>query len=110
MPRRKRKRRVFPRGYYSLTEVVQKINNGQVLITPNAEGDAYLLFGWVLSDIEDVYRKLKPRHFYKTAPAKAKPGVYLDFYKATIYGERIYTHFYIDYVLNLLVINSFKEQ
>jgi len=107
---RRRKRRVAPGSYYSLTEVVQKINNGQVLIKPNAARDAFQLFGWGLSDIKDVYRKLQPRHFYKTDPSKAKAGVPLDFYKATINGERIYTHFYINDKSNLLVINSFKEQ
>jgi hypothetical protein len=105
-----RKQRVAPKSYYSLTDVVQKINDGQVLIKPNAERDAYQLFGWVVSDIKDAYRKLQPRHFYKTDPSKAKAGVYLDFYKATINGERIYTHFYINDKSNLLVINSFKEQ
>lgn len=105
----RRKRRIATRSYYSLTEVVQKINNEQVLIKPNAVTDAFQLFGWGLSDIEDAYRKLQPRHFYKTDVSKVIPGVYLDFYKATINGERIYTHFYINNK-STLVINSFKRQ
>jgi len=105
----KRKRRVAPRSYYSLTEVVQKINNGQVLIRSNAVRDAFQLFGWRLSDIEGAYRKLQPKHFYKTSVSKAKARVYLDFYKAAINGERIYTHFYINDE-STLVINSFKRQ
>jgi len=97
------------KGCYSLTEVVQKIDEGQVLINSNAAGDAFQLFGWGLSDIKDAYRKLQPKHFYKTDVSKAKAGVYLDFYKATINRERIYTHFYIDNK-SRLVINSFKRQ
>jgi len=103
------KRRVAPKSYYSLTEVVQKINERHVIIRPNAARDAFQLFGWGLSDIFDAYRKLQPKHFNKTDVSKAKPGVYLDFYKATINGERIYTHFYINNKL-FLVINSFKRK
>lgn len=103
------KRRLTPNSYYSLTEVVQKINEGQVRINSNATRDAFQLFGWGLSDITDAYRKLQPKHFCKTEVSKAIPRVYLDFYKATINGERIYTHFYINNK-SVLVINSFKRQ
>ena len=106
---KRRKQRVAPHSYYPLTEVVEKINRGQVLINSNATRDAFQLFGWGLSDIKDAYRKLQPRHFYKTDVSKIKPGVYLDFYKATINGERIYTHLYIN-DKSTLVINSFKRQ
>jgi hypothetical protein len=106
------KGRVAPNSYYSLKEVVQKISEGQVIIKPNAVRDAFQLFGWGLSDIYDAYKKLQPKHFHKTDPSRAKPGVYLDFYKATINGEKIYTHFYIDSFDNkpVLVINSLKRQ
>ena len=107
MPRRKR--RVARSPHYSLANVVHKINNGQVLIRPNAIRDAFQLFGWTFSDIKAAYRKLQPRHFHKTDVSKVKPGVYLDFYKATINGEDIYTHFYID-DQSKLVINSFHRQ
>ena len=103
------KRRRAPNSYYSLTEVVQKINEPHVIIKPDAQRDAFQLFGWGLSDIFDAYTKLQPKHFYKTDVSKHKPGVYLDFYKATINGERIYTHFYINNK-SFLVINSFKRQ
>lgn len=103
------KRRPAPNSYYSLTEVVQKIDEGHAIIRSNAARDAFQLFGWVLSDIFDAYRKLQPKHFCKTDVSKAKPGVYLDFYKASINGERIYTHFYISNE-SFLVINSFKRQ
>jgi hypothetical protein len=104
----RKKRKVATKSYYSLTEAVQKINNGQVLIRPNAVRDAFQLFGWGVSDIKDAYRRLRPRHFHKTDESKVKAGVYLDFYKATINGERIYTHFYINNE-SILVINSFHR-
>lgn len=112
MARRQRKlvRRSYTKSYYRLSEVVQKINNGQVLIKPNATRDAYKQFGWGLLDIKDAYRKLQPKHFHKTDVSKFIPGVALDFYKATIKGENIYTHFYINNSSGLLVINSFHEQ
>ena len=110
MARRRRKRRVAHNSYYTLTEVRQKIDNGQVLINSNAQRDAFQLFGWGLSDIKDVYRKLQPKHFHKTDASKAKARVYLDFYKATINREKIYTHFYINDETGFLVINSFKQR
>jgi len=103
------KRRVASRSYYSLSQVVQRINAGHVLIRSNAARDAFQLFGWGSSDIFDAYRRLQPKHFYKTDISKAKPGVYLDFYKATINGERVYTHFYVNSEA-FVVINSFKRQ
>ena len=108
--RRRRKLLVTPSSYYSLTEVKRKINDGQVKINLNAERDAFQLFGWCLSDIEDAYRRLHPKHFHKTDPAIFKAGVYLDYYKATIKGERIFTHFYIDDKTGLLIINSFHRR
>ena len=105
---RKRRRRPAT-SYYSLTDVVDRIDKGNLVINSDAERDAFQLFGWGLSDIEAAYRKLQPKHFYKTDLSRVKPGVYLDVYKAKIHGERIYTHFYIDHN-GILVINSFKRQ
>ena len=112
MARRKRKpiTRSYAKSHYQLSAVVQKINNGQLLIKPNAKKDAYQKFGWGLSDIKDAYRKLQPKHFHKTDASKSKAGVALDIYKATINGENIYTHFYINDKSKFLVINSFHEQ
>jgi len=112
MTRRKRKRvrRSYTRSYYGLAEVIRKINNGQVLIKPNATTDAYQQFGWESSDIKDAYRRLQPKHFHKTDVSEYIPRVAIDFYKATINGEKIYTHFYINDQSRLLVINSFHEQ
>jgi hypothetical protein len=105
----KRVRRSYTKSYYGLSEVIQKVNSGQVLIRPNAIRDAYQEFGWELSDIKDAYRKLQTKHFHKTDVSKYLPGVALDFYKATINGEKIYTHFYIDDKSQRLIINSFHE-
>lgn len=105
----RKKRRRAATSYYSLTDVVDRIDKGNLVINRDAERDAFQLFGWGLSDIETAYRELQPKHFYKTDPSELKPGVYLDIYKATIHGERIYTHFYIDHQ-ETLVINSFKRQ
>ena len=111
MARQKRKpvRHSYTRSYYQLSEVIQKINSGQVIINRNAQEDAYRLFGWGLPDIKDAYRKLQPKHFHKTDVSIYKAGLALDFYKATINGEKIYTHFYINDKSQFLVINSFHE-
>jgi hypothetical protein len=109
-PKRKPIRRSYIKSHYKLSEVIKKINNGQVLIKPNATRLAYRQFGWGLCDIKDAYRKLRPKHFHKSDVSKYKAGVYLDIYKATINGEKIYTHFYIDNNSKFLVINSFHQQ
>jgi len=107
--KRKSTKASHPRSYYQLSEVLQKINSGQLLIRSNAIRDAFQAFGWGTSDIMNAYRMLKPKHFYKTDNSKAKPGLVIDIYKAHLYGEDIYTHFYIDDSQNKLVINSFKN-
>lgn len=110
-PKRKTARSSYAKSHYQLSEVIQKINNGQVLIKKNAEMDADRQFGWGLSDIENAYRKLKSKHYYKSAFSECKSEVIiLDVYKATIKGEIIYTHFYIDDRSGFLIINSFHEQ
>ena len=59
--------------------------------------------------IINVYRKLQPKHFYKTDSLKVKPGLFIDVYKAHLFGEDVYTHFYIDDTMHELVINSFHK-
>jgi len=112
MTRQKRKpvRRSYTKSYYKLSEVIQKINDGQILIRPDALRDAYQQFGWESSDILNAYMKLKPKHFHKTAGSKHILGVAIDTYRATINGENIYTHFYINDKSKFLIINSFHEQ
>ena len=107
--KRKPTRVSHPRSYYKLSEVLQKVNSGQLLIRSNAIRDAFKAFGWETSDIMNAYRMLKPKHFYKTDNSKAKPVLVIDVYKAHLNGEDIYTHFYIDDSQNKLVINSFKK-
>lgn len=110
-PKRKLVKRSYTKSYYQLSEVIQKINDGQVIIRRNALEDAYNQFGWESPDILSAYKKLKnPLHFHKTDASRYIPGVAIDIYKATINGESIYTHFYIDDTSNKLIINSFKEQ
>jgi hypothetical protein len=92
-----------------LIDVVDRIDTGNVLVNNDVIRDADQLFGWGILEIEDAYRKLQSKHFYKSESSRVKPGVFLDVYKGKINGERIYTHFYID-EQNLLIINSFKRQ
>ncbi len=99
-----------PRSYYSLSEVRQKIADGELLIRSDAVQDALKDFGWGTSEILDVYKMLQPKHFYKTDNSKKKSHLVIDIYKAHINGEDIYTHFYIDDTQNKVIINSFKEE
>ncbi|MFZ7134117.1 MAG: type II toxin-antitoxin system MqsR family toxin [Eubacteriales bacterium] len=110
MSRRKKNkpRKHYQLNHYSLSVVEQRINDGMYLIKENAKQGAYQDFGWDTSDIKKFYRKLKPRHFHKTDSSKCKLGVIIDAYKAHIYGEDVYTHFYIEE--GLLVINGFHRQ
>ena len=99
----------FTSSYYTLSEVIEKINNGQFLINSNAARLAFQDFGWEISDIVKAYRKLQPKHFYKSDNSRSKPGLVIDVYKAYLFGENIYTHFYIDDTIKKLVINSFHK-
>ena len=95
-------------NHYDLSEIKQKIDDGSYLIRENAKQSAYQDFGWEAPDIKKFYKKLKLRHFCKTDILECKPGVVIDVYKAHLYGEDVYTHFYI--ADDLLVINSFHRQ
>jgi len=97
------------KSFYKLSEIRQKIAAGNVLINSNAKRCAFQDFGWGMEDILNAYRNLRPKHFYKTASYKGRPTVAVDYYKANLYGEDIYTHFYIDDTEKKLVINSFKK-
>ena len=99
-----------PKSHYPLREVREKLSTNKVLIRRNALSYARKDFGWETADILDALKKLRPNHYYKTDPSENKPGIMLDFYRATnLKGENIYTHFYIDDQTGLLIINSFKE-
>lgn len=111
MTKRKKKSTKVPHptSFYKLSEVIQKINDGQFLIRDNATQCALCDFGWGTSEILKVYNMLKPKHFYKTDNSKIIPILVIDVYKAHLYGEDVYTHFYIDDSIGKLVINSFKR-
>jgi hypothetical protein len=97
------------RNYYELSEVKEKISNGQVYITKRAQDNAMADFGWGVEDIKKAYLELKTSHFYKNGDAKWNRMIVYDIYKAHINGEDIYTHFFIDDKENVLVIDSFKK-
>ena len=111
MPKGKRKRKHIPRprSFYNLSEVIQKINNGSFTIRQNATQCALEDFGWGTPEIKKVYNLLKEKHFCKTAPSDINPLWIVDIYKARLIGENVYTHFYIDDTVGILVINSFKR-
>ncbi|MCK4548381.1 MAG: type II toxin-antitoxin system MqsR family toxin [Candidatus Eisenbacteria sp.] len=108
--RRKKQKRPRPTPHVCLNEVRRLVQNGQVLIRPNALWDAEEAFGWDEADIFDALGRLKPKHFYKSAESDCVPGTMLDFYKArSLKGENVYIHFYVDEETRKLVVNSFKE-
>lgn len=98
------------KSFYQLSEIRQKIAAGEVIIHPNAVKCAFQDFEWGIEDIFNVYRQLQPKHFSKKENSRIKkPTVVIDYYEASLYGEDIYTHFYIDDTNGKLVINSFKK-
>jgi isocitrate dehydrogenase len=103
------KRKNSQQSAYALAEVRSKIAGRQVLIRSDVLKEAWRDFGWGYSEILDAYTKLKPKDFYKTEKSLFVTDVSLDFYKARINGEDIYTHFYIAKTENKLVINSFHK-
>ena len=104
------KRKKTKQSHYPLSEVKDKVKNGKLLIKPNAEFRAYQDFAWSITDIKSALLKLSAKDFQKTEPSEKIPGVFLDFYKAYINKENVYTHFYINRITNTLIINSFHEQ
>ena len=110
--REKGKRQIASKrqSIYSLWEVKELVDQGKVLLKPNALQCAQRDFGWETRDILDALRKLKPGHFYKSEPSDKRHGALLDFYKAYgLKGEDVYTPFYIDDENGFLVVNSFKR-
>jgi len=85
-------------GCYNLSHVKKLVRRKRFFITSKALYSANGDFGWGPADIQDAICKLKPKNFFKTAPAKYMPGVMVDYYKARkLKGEKVYLHFYIDY-------------
>jgi hypothetical protein len=98
----------FPRCWYSLSRVKQCLENGEVILRPNARRCAVIDFGWGTEEIIRVISMLKPIHFYKSDYSNSLSGVILDVYKGHFIGEDVYIHFYVDDD-DKLVINSFKK-
>ena len=106
-PKRKRIRR--PSSFYTLSDVIQKIDSGQYVIRSNAADFAFKDFGWETPEIIKAIKLLREKHFCESIPSKRNAWRVFDVYKARILGEHIYTHLYIDDTKGILVINSFKE-
>jgi hypothetical protein len=112
MARKRKKGRssARPQPFYDLVEVKQKIQAGKVLLRSNALDGARDAFGWDASDILSALSELQLKHFHGKDNLKFKPLIVVDSYRAYgLKGENVYTHFYINDITGLLVINSFKE-
>lgn len=95
---------------YPLPEVLLLIQQGKVVIRPDARTDAQNDFGWDTDDILEALSKLKEKHFYKKDVSSRNRWHVYDFYKAYgLCGEDVYMHFFIDDDNDMLVINSFKK-
>ena len=95
---------------YPLPEVRKLIEQGRIIIQPNARNDALNDFGWDAVDVAQALKKLKEVDFFKRDVSEKNAWLVWDFYKAVgLCGENVYTHFYIDRDENILVINSFKR-
>ena len=112
MVKKKKKGHAYARTkpFYSLGKVKKLVETGRVLIRGKVLNDARNDFGWETSDILDALKKLQHKHFYKPGESNFTPKIPFDFYKArNLKGENIYTHFYIDNDINMLIVDSFKE-
>jgi hypothetical protein len=100
-----------PTAEYDLVNIRNLIDQQKVRIRANAERSALDDFGWGIDDIKAAMKKLKPKHFCKSADHEKRPGTVMDYYKARgIKAEDIYTHFYIDDSDGFLIISSFKRK
>ncbi|HOF62602.1 MAG TPA: type II toxin-antitoxin system MqsR family toxin [Candidatus Latescibacteria bacterium] len=99
-----------PKATYPLEDVRRLVNSGKWKARKNALEGAWKAFGWESDDIRRAILALKPCHFYKSdwSNARCSDGIMLDFYKSRFRGEDVYTHFYVENGV-LLVVNSFKE-
>ena len=96
--------------HYALADVKALIASGSVDIWSNALTSADQDFGWDSADILNALAKLNEGDFYKRDVSPKNRFLVMDFYKATVMNERIYTHFYIDDKLERLVVQSFKQE
>lgn len=107
MPREEKQ---TPQPRFPLSEVRGLIAEGRVEIWSCALDDAENDFGWDSTKILEAFNQLQEKHFYKQDDSPKNRLLVMDFYKATIMNEKVYTHFYIDDAARQLVIQSFKRQ
>lgn len=94
---------------YNLREVKSLIKEERFLVTDNAVVSANDDFGGDVGDIKKFFLSLRKGHFYKREYAEKWDTDYLDVYKAEMYGQKVYTHFFIRDDGMLVIINSFKK-
>ncbi len=112
MVKKKKKGPAYARTkpFYSLGRVKKLVKIGKVLIRGNARDGARDSFEWEVSDILDALNKLQIKHFHKREESNFTPKIPFDFYKAhDLKGEDVYTHFYIDNDIDMLIVDSFKK-
>jgi len=90
---------------YPLAVVKSKIKDGKVRINENARKCALRDFQWGTDEIIQAIGHLTTKDFLKSDPSLYVANTMLDFYSATILGELVFTHFYINQDGDL-VINS----
>jgi len=100
-----------PKAHYPLEEVRRLIDLDLVDIWPEPLRDAKKDFGWGPDMILEAIKQLEGKHLHKRDVSPKNGLLVMDFYKATVMNEHIYTHFYIEDIGDdqILVIQSFKQ-
>ena len=75
---------------YPLTRVQDLVMLGRRLITGRAGRDAWELFNFDETDIEECVQQLSTSDFDKSDPSETVPGLWHDVYKPTYLGTMIY--------------------
>ena len=82
----------------------------RVDIRSDARQDASRDFHWRRADILRALRRLRSDDCYNTRRHDFIPEAWVDYYRARdVYGEDIYTHFYVHPESVRLVVNSFHK-
>ncbi|MDP2181110.1 MAG: type II toxin-antitoxin system MqsR family toxin [Actinomycetota bacterium] len=96
------------RPHYVLEELKAKIAAGEHYATKRV-GAVLSRHGWDESDIEDCVANLTSSDFFKSQAHTKRDGVWLDIYKPTYEGERLYVKFVIDEDGCTIVVLDFCE-
>jgi hypothetical protein len=106
-----RRARNTTRPFYPLAEVKNCLANCQYRINPDCLNDAQNDFGWNEAEVVAALLKLEESMFYGSDTLKHKPETVIDKYRCPKLhgGENVYTHFYINDNIVMLIINSFKQ-